>query len=212
MYHRRIPKMIENYSQHMNEISDIADNGYTIAFNFSYGRGVQYLDYTYPEAWQEEYTTKNYAAMDPTVLLNMAFPSTRRWSEFSIKATDVAGIFKKAAVHGLSFGATSCVKSEYGHSFLSVSRTDRDFTDIEMAFIGAKLVLLNGIVNADVALSTRETATLDLLAQGKSQEEISLALNVSVSTVKNIIKDLKRKFSADNVTEVVANAMRRGNI
>jgi DNA-binding NarL/FixJ family response regulator len=61
-------------------------------------------------------------------------------------------------------------------------------------------------------LTRREQEVLELLAQGKTNKEISAALVISERTVKFHISSLMRKLGAGNRTEAVANAARLGLI
>jgi len=61
-------------------------------------------------------------------------------------------------------------------------------------------------------LTGREMEVLELLAQGKTNKEISAALVISERTTKFHISSLLRKLGAGNRTEAVANAARLGLI
>lgn len=209
MLYRRIPKIIQDYDQHVAEISEIANAGYVLTFNYCFGKGVQYLDYTYPEEWYETYVKNHYAGLDPTVIINSASPATRKWSSPLMRQTDVLGIFKKAKRYNLNFGATSCVRSKMGASFLSVARHDRDLTDSEVDYVDMKLKFLCQLVNAEIMLTDRERNVLALLSGGKKQGEIADFLGISLATVKNVIQDLKVKLYAENTIEMVGEALRR---
>jgi len=59
-------------------------------------------------------------------------------------------------------------------------------------------------------LTSRELNVLDLLAQGKSNKEISLNLYISETTVKSHLRSIFRKLNVLSRTEAVAVASRRG--
>jgi len=60
------------------------------------------------------------------------------------------------------------------------------------------------------SLSTREREVLQLLADGKSNEEIATALYLSVSSVKKQVASIRRKLQADNRVQVVSKSYRMG--
>jgi DNA-binding CsgD family transcriptional regulator len=47
-------------------------------------------------------------------------------------------------------------------------------------------------------LTPRETEVLALLKLGQSDKEIAAALNISVETVKNHVRQLRRKFAVSS--------------
>ena len=61
-----------------------------------------------------------------------------------------------------------------------------------------------------VALTARELEVLRLLAQGRQNKEIAAALTISQRTVKFHVSAIMTKLGADNRTEAVALAARRG--
>ena len=64
----------------------------------------------------------------------------------------------------------------------------------------------------DEALTARERAVLELLADGKSNREIGAQLRVEESTVKTHLKSIFTKLHAESRTEAVTVASRRGLI
>jgi DNA-binding NarL/FixJ family response regulator len=61
-------------------------------------------------------------------------------------------------------------------------------------------------------LSEREIEVLNLMAQGKSNKEISTALFISEGAVKSHGKSIFCKLNVDSRTEAVAEATRRGMV
>ena len=55
-----------------------------------------------------------------------------------------------------------------------------------------------------IALKKRETEVLQLISEGKSNKEIAIILDISVSTVKFHVSNLFRKFNARSRTECVS--------
>lgn len=60
------------------------------------------------------------------------------------------------------------------------------------------------------ALSGREEAVLRLVAAGKSNKEIAVALSISTETVKTYVKSLFHKLGVSDRTEAAMAALRRG--
>ena len=61
-------------------------------------------------------------------------------------------------------------------------------------------------------LSPREGEILRLLADGKTNEEIGVALRISPHTVRSHLRRAMQKLEADNRTQAVAIALRRALI
>lgn len=59
-------------------------------------------------------------------------------------------------------------------------------------------------------MTPREREVLTLLAEGRSNAEISLALGISANTVKWHLRHLFERFDASTRTETVVRAMREG--
>jgi DNA-binding NarL/FixJ family response regulator len=63
-----------------------------------------------------------------------------------------------------------------------------------------------------LALTRRELQVLELLAQGKTNKEISTNLVISERTTKFHVSSILRKLGAGNRTEAVASAVHLGLI
>ena len=59
-------------------------------------------------------------------------------------------------------------------------------------------------------LSERELSILRLMAQGKTNQEIAEALFLAIGTVKNNISQILGKLHANDRTQAVLTALRRG--
>ncbi len=70
--------------------------------------------------------------------------------------------------------------------------------------------ILRQAIQPEEALTEREREVLGLLAQGKSNKEIATALVITERTVKFHVSSLMSKLGANNRTEVVTLAARRG--
>ncbi len=84
-----------------------------------------------PAAWQEAYTTGRYALRDPMVFWAIGAAGATRWSE--IRLPDPFGVLRKAAEHGLRFGAMISVGTIASRTLVGIARGDREFDDAEIA-------------------------------------------------------------------------------
>jgi len=74
-------------------------------------------------------------------------------------------------------------------------------------------VLLSGVVDSDQAegvkpLSAREREILQLIAEGKTNNEVAKALSITVRTAENHRASVMRKLRADSVADLVRYAIR----
>jgi len=63
-----------------------------------------------------------------------------------------------------------------------------------------------------VYLSPREREVLKLVAEGQTNRQIAIMLNLSEHTVKNYMRAIRNKFGTESRTEAVAVALRAGLI
>lgn len=74
--------------------------------------------------------------------------------------------------------------------------------------VGAKLAERMGIPQ----LSDRELEVLNLMARGKNNQEVSVALSISESTVKFHTKNIMSKLGASDRAQAIITALKRGVI
>ncbi|MFT6600644.1 MAG: DNA-binding NarL/FixJ family response regulator [Alloalcanivorax sp.] len=82
----------------------------------------------------------------------------------------------------------------------------RDILDGEMVVLGDREPA------GPPALSPRQLATLELLAQGLPNKEIAARLNIAPATVREYVSELLALFEAENRTQAVLKARRLGFI
>lgn len=111
-------------------LGELANSGYSVTVN-STGNAVEFSASTYPDSWKKLYEKSGFIMVDPILISSLfAGNSAKRWSE--IKAPDVRGVLKKAADHGLNFGATVTRSQNGPISLLNTARSDREYTDGEL--------------------------------------------------------------------------------
>lgn len=98
---------------------------------------------------------------------------------------------------------------EYLKFFGNTTPTLHQKTEMEMLL--SNLWLSKNII-FDVKLSKRENICLYLAAQGKSIEETSQLLGITIDTVKAYRKAIIRKLSCKNIPHAVSLGIRYGHI
>ncbi len=186
----------------------LGNAGFIFAYNVSF-RGPECFHWEYPPAWQAEYDGNGYAYFDPILLWSVMNTGARRWSEVNLP--DLRGVMRAAAAHGLRFGASFASNSARRKSILTLSRSDREFTDEEMEFLVATFRHITSEIEREDGggLTAAEVETLRCLSVGMSHAEAARALGVAVPTVKVRVEKARGKLGARNATQAVAIAIRR---
>ncbi len=127
-----LAQLLPDYEDGLADLRQVGTSGFTLAFNVSM-LGPEHLHSEFPQAWQDEYKTRNYFAGDPIFLWAAGTQGFKRWSE--IRLPDIRGIMKSAAEHGLKYGVVVSLKKHKKRSFLTAARHDRELTDDEIILV-----------------------------------------------------------------------------
>lgn len=164
-------------------------------------RGFDHFVTTYPDEWTTEYVNKNYAYLDPTLQWAMFRQGIARWSD--VKLPDVLGVMKQALKHGLRYGATVSRKTGKKRTMLFVSKSDREFTDLELEKLLDVSNVFFDAVGSETKLNTQELDTIKLLVEGESISDIAEKLGISQSAVKTRLFSARKKMDAKNNAQLV---------
>lgn len=88
----------------------------------------EFILHSFDPAWITEYNNNGYMVSDPTVLWALSNTGVKRWSDLPD-----ADVMDKAAAAGMRYGVVFSVDAHQGRSFGTISRSDREFTDEEIA-------------------------------------------------------------------------------
>ena len=147
----------------LGRIDEIATAGYFLALRI---RGASPLMsfHSYPQVWVDEYTQNGYMLRDPITTWGMTIGGSIRWS--SPLLLDPFRIFRKAAAHGLKYGA-SVAHGPVGHlTICSFSRSDREMTDAEIARVKELIVELHERTALPTVLTDAQKAVLGAISDG----------------------------------------------
>jgi LuxR family transcriptional regulator, quorum-sensing system regulator SdiA len=121
---------------------------------------------TFPQAWMDEYMERGYMMRDPVTTWALTLGGSIRWS--SPFLPDPFGIFREAAKHGLTYGASVATGPVSALTLCSLARGDRDVTDAELAAAKAVVTELHELTAPPKALAQDDRAILAALAAGKA--------------------------------------------
>ena len=179
---------------------------------------------TYPDAWMSHYKSANYMAIDPVLKPDNFSLGHLRWNDELF--SDAQELWLAARKHGLHTGATQCLMlPNHAHGFLSVSRTRvarqplaedemamRLQILLEMSLLALLRVEDEMVMPREMKFSKRELEILKWTAEGKTSAEISIILAISENTVNFHQKNMQKKFSAPNKTQIACYAAAIGLI
>jgi DNA-binding CsgD family transcriptional regulator len=193
-------KVLDLFQPVREVIEETNVSGYSLLVNYSV-RGYQHFESTYPQEWQDEYDSRHYHVLDPALMWSMFNEGTRRWSETGIP--DTRRVMKKAAKHGLGYGAIWCRKTGDKKTALFAAKQKREFTDSEIHLINAEITQFFEAITPNKTLSDGEIVALDLYSKGASFKEVAAEIGVSESAIKERIASAKRKLDCRSTAQLI---------
>ncbi|MCR6480873.1 autoinducer binding domain-containing protein [Variovorax sp. ZS18.2.2] len=177
----------------------------------------------YPVAWQARYAEADYLRQDPTVAHGLHRLSPVVWSD--VLFAGAPALWDEARSFGLRVGwAQSSLDSRAMRGMLTLARSTGELTAAELDANEIKMRWLANIAHqafsrvltADLpeppsqTLTEREIEILKWSADGKTSDEISTILIISVNTVNFHVKNALTKLSVPNKTAAVVRAAMLG--
>lgn len=177
----------------------------------------------YPMAWQTQYQTKNYCAVDPTVKHALRSPLPILWSDDLFASA--AEFWEEARSFGLCHGWAYPIRDAHGViGMLTLARSNQPLTETELAAKAFKMAWLTQnahialsrrllpklLPEADTQLSNREIAVLRWTADGKTAGEIASIMKITERTVNFHISNAATKLNAANKTAAAVKAAMLG--
>lgn len=196
--------------KYASRLCELAPSGFYVGLRNGFSYPADELN-RLPETWIEHYTTRGLVVHDPVLRWVYANSGITTWDRLGIP--DREGVLKEAARHGLRHGAVAsvCDPGARGRrSYGTFTRSDRRFTETELAELFALLRRLHQATGTDCPLTMAETEALRLQAGGLRLKQISAELHISMSAVKARLANAKRKLGAQTPSHAAAIARGRG--
>jgi len=159
---------------------------------------------TYPSEWIDRYTEEAFALRDPVIAWGFSTTGTARWSEITIP--DPFDIFGQAREFGMIYGfAVSCgpIKSR---TIASATRSDREFSDEEIAAFSSIINNLHDMTEPPTRLSKAQADALRLIADGERYTQAAAKLKISESALKARLNSVRQTLLARTTAEAVQRA------
>lgn len=195
-----------------DEIAQLAPSGHYIALRIGFAFPMEEVN-AFPPDWIDHYTNQRYMMFDPIVRWAYGNIGTIRWSE--IPLDDPKRIIAQAQTFGMRFGVTVSVFDSGANaqrSFASFTRSDREYTDLEVKLLKVYLTRRHTETAPPTNLTKAELEALGMVKDGKRLKEIAFELSVSEGAVKQRLKNAKLKLGAKTGTQAAALANQYGLI
>lgn len=191
------------FDEELAKLDAYAEAGYFLALHIRFTSPLMFFQ-TYNEAWIKQYTENGYVLRDPMTAWSFASTGATRWSNPRIP--DPFRIFEEAKTFGLKFGATVSVGPVLSRSVCSVARSDREFTDDEIAEMSALIERLHDMVEPTTRLTKAQHEALSCIADGHRHAAAAAMLGISESALKVRLSAARDRLMARTTAEAIQRA------
>lgn len=194
------------------EIGQLAPSGYYVALRIGFAFPMEEVN-AFPPEWISHYTKQRFMLFDPVVKWAYSSVGAVRWAELS--ENDPQRIIAQARTFGMRYGVTVSVfdsSADAQRSFASFTRSDRDYTDLELKLLLAYLTRRHNETAPPTNLTKAELEALGMVKDGKRLKQIAYELSVSEGAIKQRLKNAKLKLGAKTGTQAAALANQYGLI
>jgi DNA-binding CsgD family transcriptional regulator len=179
---------------------------------------------TYPVEWQAEYRRTFAETKDPVIQAGLTELLPFDWRTLRRRHPHADGLFGAAREFGVGHqGLTIPIRGDDGtRALFTVTGdfSDKDWDDFNRKYRKDFIILANYFhkkvygpkESTDFSLTDREMEVLQLCCLGKTATDISISLNISTSTVKYFLNQVRFKLNSLNTTEAVVKALKLGLI
>lgn len=185
------------------ELNQLAPEGFAVGLHIRFATPLVYYS-RYPAKWVEYYNANSYYLRDPLVFWGIGTTGTRRWSE--IPLPDPFGLLKKAAAHGMKFGAVSSYGPITSRSMTGMCRADREFTDEEMVVLSDITARLHIAAKPPSELTRAQIEALECIANGDRHTAAAAKLGISESAFKARLTSARIRLEARTTSEALRKA------
>jgi LuxR family transcriptional regulator, quorum-sensing system regulator SdiA len=193
----------KNLDCELEKLEQISPLGFGIGLHIRFASPLISL-YTWPEAWQDHYTSNVFGLRDPMVAWAFAKQGVCRWSECPLP--DPFHIIKQAAEFGLTYGATISYGRISSRSIVGLARDDREFTLDELLEAQDVVAVLHDKSEPPERLSKAQQEALRLVASGYRYAQAAEKLGISESAFKLRLSSARSHLLAKTTAEAVQRA------
>ncbi len=180
-----------------------APEGYYLALHIRFAAPLMMFQ-TYNARWIDNYTQNAYALRDPIVAWGIHRTGASRWSEIDLP--DPFGILAEAATYGLKYGVCVSCGPMTSRTIASIARSDREFTDEEIAAATGIVLHLHNETEPPDKLTPAEIEALHVVASGERYAAGAARLGISESALKARLASARKKLFARTSAEAIQRA------
>lgn len=188
------------------DLDELAPAGYYIALRVGFAFPMEERN-ALPPDWVNFYTHQRFMMHDPIIRWIYSNVGAIRWSEIDID--DPKRVIALGQEYGLEYGvAVSCFdeNSDGQRSFGTFARSDREFTDAEIARLARLVDRLHEDRAPPTNLTEAELEALRLVKEGMRLKQMAFELGVSEGAIKQRLKNAKLKLRAATGAQAVTRA------
>jgi LuxR family transcriptional regulator len=185
------------------ELHYLAPECFAVGLHIRFASPLVYYS-RYPADWVAYYDANSYYLRDPLVFWGIGTAGTARWSE--IPLPDPFNVLKKAAAHGMNFGVVSSYGPITSRSMAGICRSDREFSDEEMAQLADITARLHIEARAPTELTKAQIEALQCIADGDRHTAAAAKLGISESAFKARLTSARLRLEARTTSEALRKA------
>ena len=195
-----LTKELQSY---FDELGAMSPAGYAAGLHIRFTAALVVVN-TYDPAWNEHYTANAYGLRDPMLFWGLSVTGTARWSEIDLP--DPFNIWGQAADYGLKYGlAVSCGPMS-SRSVVGAARSDREFTDEEIAAAEDIVKRLHAAAEPPTELTLAQIEALRCIADGDRHTAAAAKLGISESALKARLTSARARLMARTTPEAIQKA------
>lgn len=187
----------------LHHLSLLAPAGYSLGLHIRFTSPLLTFQ-TYNQAWIDHYTERGYAMRDPMIAWGFSTTGSIRWSE--IPVPDTFGIMREAAGYGMAYGAAVACGPLQSRTIAGAARSDREFTEEEIARFESLVVRLHDVTQPPEALTDAQVEALRLIAAGERHTGAAAKLGISESALKARLNSARIRLMARTTAEAIQRA------
>lgn len=187
----------------LRKLDPYAESGYFLALHIRFTSPLLFFQ-TYKREWADHYSERGYVLRDPMTAWSFASTGVTRWSDKRIP--DPFRIFDEARKFGLNYGATVSCGPILSRTVASIARSDREFTDDELAELKAQIKILHDLSAPNAMLTKAQSEALRCIADGHRHAAAANILGISESALKLRLSTAREKLMARTTAEAIQRA------
>jgi LuxR family transcriptional regulator len=189
--------------RYMERLDEIAPLGFSAGLHIRYASPLHF-ESSYPQGWLDIYAENSFSLRDPLVFWGISKTGETRWSEIALP--DPFGILKRAASFGLKYGAVASHGKITSRTIVGVARSDREFTDEEIAEVGEITRGLHEVSAPPADLTPAMVEALRLAGDGLRSDLAADRIGISEAAFEERLSSARARLGATTTAEALRTA------